>query len=92
MAVTQTPAAAKCILKVTEEETEAKGESLTGLTSGKFMLPLYLDCFPDFSHHHLVTTADSPSFHHSIKSSGDATKCFLTTLFSVILRISEGEL
>lgn len=59
MAVTQTPAAAKSICEVTEEETEAKGEALAGPMSGKFMLPLHLNCFPDFSHHHLITTAQT---------------------------------
>lgn len=80
MAVTCAPAAAKCIHKVTEEETEAKGELLAGLTPGKFMLLLYLDCFPDFSPSLNYNSTDSSSFCHNIKSSSDATKCFLTSL------------
>lgn len=37
-------------------------------------------------------STDSSSFYHCIKSSGDVTKCFLTSHFSVTLRISEEEL
>lgn len=81
VAVTWTPATAKCMHKVTEEETEAEGSrqgSDTGVyphtLPGQFsrLFTLLCNC----------NSTDSSSFYHSIKSSGATTKCFLTALLS----------
>lgn len=52
-----------------------------------FIPGLYSRLFTPF----LNNSTDSSSFYHSSKSSGDATECFPTTPFSVILRISQEE-
>lgn len=79
--VTWTPATAKCIHKVTEEESKAKG-SHQGLTLG-LILPPYLDRFPDFLHCHVITTAQIyPHFPTVLKAVVLLQSVFQTVLFS----------